>query len=375
MLKGFYLSLLMGPIVTSAVPREVIEALATAQVTQTAGSRAGFQLVLNVARRGSIVTSLLPSGFFDPLTRVQIVVTVNGQPNILMDGVVSRCEMSASNDPGMSTLTVTGEDISLAMDQLDFTGFPYPCMPFEARVAVCLAKYAMYGIIPIIIPSAFIDVPNPLETLPSHAGTDLAYIQFMANEVGYNFYVTPGPTLGTNYAYWGPEIRWGQVQPALTVNMDAQTNVESMSFTYDPLTAKLYTMMVHIPETTISIPVPLPSVGLLRPPLAGKQPFPLKLEPLDEGINKYPLPRALAVGLSRAAQGNDVVTGTGSLNVVRYGRVLSARSLVDVRGGGRTFDGTYYVKSVTHNLKRGEYKQSFSLAREGTTPIGSTVRT
>jgi hypothetical protein len=25
----------------------------------------------------------------------------------------------------------------------------------------------------------------------------------------------------------------------------------------------------------------------------------------------------------------------------------------------------YYVKSVTHNLKRGEYKQSFTLVREG----------
>jgi hypothetical protein len=27
------------------------------------------------------------------------------------------------------------------------------------------------------------------------------------------------------------------------------------------------------------------------------------------------------------------------------------------------FDGLYYVKSVTHNLERGQYKQSFSLAR------------
>ena len=29
------------------------------------------------------------------------------------------------------------------------------------------------------------------------------------------------------------------------------------------------------------------------------------------------------------------------------------------------FDGLYYVKSVTHSIKRGEYKQSFSLARNG----------
>jgi len=29
------------------------------------------------------------------------------------------------------------------------------------------------------------------------------------------------------------------------------------------------------------------------------------------------------------------------------------------------FDGLYYVKSVTHSIKRGEYKQNFSLTRNG----------
>ena len=29
------------------------------------------------------------------------------------------------------------------------------------------------------------------------------------------------------------------------------------------------------------------------------------------------------------------------------------------------FDGLYYVSSVTHNIRRGEYKQSFTLARNG----------
>ena len=45
--------------------------------------------------------------------------------------------------------------------------------------------------------------------------------------------------------------------------------------------------------------------------------------------------------------------------------VLKARKLVSVRGAGNAFDGLYYVKSVTHNIKRGEYKQSFTLSRNG----------
>ena len=41
--------------------------------------------------------------------------------------------------------------------------------------------------------------------------------------------------------------------------------------------------------------------------------------------------------------------------------MLKARSLVGVRGAGVAYDGLYYVKSVTHNIKRGEYTQSFTL--------------
>jgi hypothetical protein len=51
--------------------------------------------------------------------------------------------------------------------------------------------------------------------------------------------------------------------------------------------------------------------------------------------------------------------------VPRYGSILRARLLVGVRGAGITYDGMYYVESVTHNLKRGEYKQNFTLSRDG----------
>jgi hypothetical protein len=45
---------------------------------------------------------------------------------------------------------------------------------------------------------------------------------------------------------------------------------------------------------------------------------------------------------------------------------------VGVRGAGYCFDGLYYVKSVTHRIKRGEYKQNFTLTRNG---LVSTVPT
>jgi hypothetical protein len=74
--------------------------------------------------------------------------------------------------------------------------------------------------------------------------------------------------------------------------------------------------------------------------------------------------RAL-IGLAKAAQSAEAVTARGSLDVLRYGQVLEARKLVGLRGAGTAFDGLYYVNSVTHQIKRGEYKQDFELSRNG----------
>src|SRR5260370_7974806 len=61
----------------------------------------------------------------------------------------------------------------------------------------------------------------------------------------------------------------------------------------------------------------------------------------------------------------DAITGTGTVDTVRFGRALKSRGLVGVRGVGLNYDGFYYVKQVKHSIKRGEYTQSFTLTREG----------
>jgi hypothetical protein len=74
------------------------------------------------------------------------------------------------------------------------------------------------------------------------------------------------------------------------------------------------------------------------------------------------------------ASTDNVVTATGELDAVEYGAVLKARELVGVRGVGFTYGGNYYVQSVTHHIREGEYKQKFTLAREGTGALLPLVR-
>src|SRR2546430_1464688 len=74
---------------------------------------------------------------------------------------------------------------------------------------------------------------TPVEGIPTQTGTDLEYIKQHAQRCGYVFYLEPGPAPGSSIAYFGPDVRIPTPQPALTVNMGAHTNVESLSFGLD----------------------------------------------------------------------------------------------------------------------------------------------
>lgn len=365
MLKGLHLTLMIGPAVPVPAPQSVVDALSSVQVN-SGRDRSGFQLTFAVSTRSPLTTTLLPAGYFDPMvTRVIIVVTVGGMPQVLMDGIVTRQEIAPANEPGQSTLTVTGEDLSVLMDVVEMPFMRYPGMPEPARVTAILAKYAVFGIVPAVIPPIFPDIPNPLRQIPTQTGTDLQYIRLLASRHGYVFYVEPGPAPGASIAYWGPDIRLPIPQPALNVNMDAHSNVESLNFSLDGLAKKVVVITIFDPITgKITVPIPVPNINILRPPLGARPTPPAKVE-FPPSISKLNASQAMARALGIVISAADAITGSGQLDVLRYGRVLRARMLVGVRGAGLAYDGLYYVNSVTHNIKRGEYKQSFNLSRDG----------
>jgi hypothetical protein len=57
---------------------------------------------------------------------------------------------------------------------------------------------------------------------------------------------------------------------------------------------------------------------------------------------------------TKVDKSSDMVTAPGELDAGHYGSILLARKLVAVRGAGKTYDGIYYVKRVTHKIKRGQ---------------------
>lgn len=361
-LEGVTLTLLIGPGVPIPAAPAVLEALESVQTTSSVGTRSGFQLSILYSKTSPIATTLMPAGYFDPLVRVIIVATLNGVPHVLADGPITRQDVTPAAPGGKAKLTITGEDVSTYMDLIDFTGTPYVGMTDTVIVLTSIAKYAMFGIAPIVIPPIFFESPVPTKGWRHHQGTDLAFVEQLAKEAGYVFYITPGPAPGMNTAYFGPPSRVGLPQPALAADFDAAANVEQISFSYDSNASALPIAHVRLPSVKVPIPIPVPSVGLLKPPLSARPFVPRRTRPIrTEHLGPADV---LKYALTAAADG-DPVGANGALNVAVYGQPLKSRSLVGVRGAGLTYDGLFYVKSVTNTLARGSWKQSFQLVRDG----------
>jgi hypothetical protein len=371
-LKGVHLTLLAGPVIPAPMPRELLDALTDVEVTNGIDSPSGFRLTFSLSTRSVLHQALLVAATRTPLMRVVVVVTINSIPKVLMNGVLTNHEVSAGDRPGQSTLTVTGEDLTKLMDLQDWSGIPYPGMGVYAQVSAILLKYAVFGVVPTVIPPLTPAIANPASRWATHQGTDLCHLQRLAEEMGYVFYVAPGAIPATSMAYFGPEIKIGVPQPALNLDLDAHRNVESLSFSFDSSSTDLPVVMIQNPLTRFPVPIPIPKINPLQPPLGVFGP-PITKVSLLKHTAKLSLPEALSAGLAKASCSQNAVGATGSLDVARYGRLLTARSLVGVRGAGLAFDGLYFVESVTTTMKTGELKQSFRLSRNGLVSLTPVV--
>ena len=154
-----------------------------------------------------------------------------------------------------------------------------------------VAKYMpLYQIVPLVIPSILIDVPLPTDTIPQQSGTDLAYINTLAERVGYTFYLQPGPIPGMSMAYWGPKLQMAipflPTPTPLAIDWDGRSNVESLQFSFDGFKKTQFVVLVKIDDVPVPIPIPVPDVTPLSPPLGQKDPIPLKVTPLV-GLSGY----------------------------------------------------------------------------------------
>lgn len=367
-LFGVRLVVLMGKTLPVPPSLDVTNALSGVEVrNDTGGDGDGFQLTFNLGKDLGVEYGLLTAGALEPFSRVILAIVLGVVPEVLIDGIITHHEITPSDEPGQSTLTINGRDVSVMLD-LEEKDESYPNQPDFVIATSILARYAQYGIVPMPMPTT--DVPIMLQRVPRQSETDLRFLQRLAQRNGYVFYIEP-LTFGVNTAYFGPENRLSLPQPALSQNLGDATNVKNLRFTHDALAPVGISGTILEPISKTKIPVPtLPSLRV--PPLALKPAPAKRTVRLRQAANQGP-GQAIASALAGVTNAPEAVSGSGELDGVRYGHALRARKLVGVRGAGLSYDGLFYVRSVTHRITRGSYTQSFTLSREGTMTLVPAV--
>lgn len=367
---GVRLQLLVGDTVPEPASYEVVSALLDVEVRNETVQRDTFQMTFSLGRdRTADDFGLLRSGMLDVQRRVIIMVFFGARPEVLIDGIITRHQTPVSNRPGHSQLVVSGESIAMRLDLEERNqSYANRSDAIIVREILTRTEYTVYGLIPQITDTT--ETPIETDRTPSQQQTDLQYIQALARRNSFVFYIETADMPGTNTAYWGAENRQGMRQPPLTMNMGSATNVENLTTGFNALAGDAPQVTITEPNTGRAIPIPIPAS--LLPALAGES-APMLRASIDRRGANLNFSQALLRALSGNSDGADAADASGVLNAAVYGQVLRARRLVDVRGAGRTSDGTYYVKQVTHRIKRGEYKQHFSLTREGRGATSSRV--
>jgi hypothetical protein len=367
-LRGAYLKLMTGSGDLTPVPAAVIDALDSVTVTTAAGSASGFQMQFQFNSASPLNESLLlaPLRHATPdqaPLRVALVVTMNGLAQVLFDGVLTQVEAQPGGANSTGTLSLIGEDLTRMMDNRDRTGRSMSSMSIEQRVRHICEGYRSNGLTCLVAPLNNADTPSALDHRPTMQGTDLQYLQSLAEQVGFEFYVEPGTQPGQGVAYFGPRIQQGVPQAPLWVDADSLTNVESLNFQFN-LTRALAPVVHGMPASgRTGVPtIAVPATSALQPPL-GREQARVTRDQRQVGSARFRHGEAITRAEAQAARSQDAADASGELDVLRYGGMLRARRLVEVRGAGAAFSGLYYVRSVQTTIRRGEFRQRFELCR------------
>lgn len=132
----------------------LIEPLRSVEVHNDAESGDGFQMTFALTKdafgRYDVVDTLSPG------TRIWIGAVIGVVPEQLIDGVVERHDLSPSDHPGETTLTVTGTTVTSLLG-LEEKNLAFANQPDYVIVTRTLASYPELGFVPDVMPTT--DVP------------------------------------------------------------------------------------------------------------------------------------------------------------------------------------------------------------------------
>lgn len=347
---------------------ELVDALQELQVELALEEASAFSMRFGIEQTDAGDWSVLDQDPFKPLLPVQIrVQRGSGIPEAVLNGYVTEHHVDYSGTAGGSTLSVSGLDATLLMN-LEEKVKAWSNMP-DGTIASSI--FGDNEMIPMV------DVGSPVLTDPTgttiQRTTDIRFLKRLAARNGVDCYVQAEPTSGVDQGFFKARSLSGSPDAVLSVGLgETETNVEDFRIRYDaakPTTAKANgidpgTKSAQPGEASSTAQQSLGSEGTLSRSSGSSTATVL---PADLGLTQ-------SGDLQKAAQ---AITDRSAWAVVAEGSVgldvalLRPGGLVNIRGIGRLYNGTYLVTRVHLKLAAGQFEQRFEAQRNAVGETGS----
>jgi phage protein D len=347
------------------MPESLLDAVQQIEVDSTVEEASVFRIRLGIAQTPAGDWGILDTDPFTPFVPVQIRVQRGaGPPLTLINGFVTNHQVSFSGSPGSRTLDITGMDKTILMN-LDDQVQSWPNM---SDSAIATQIFTQYSLVPMV------DQTSPVLVAPQgttiQRASDIRFVRGLARRNGFDCYVQPDPLSGTDLGLFRARRLAGPAQAVLSVGFGTETNTQDFTVRYElaaptGAVAGNVDLATRTPQTTV-VPTTAETLLGLQGTLARQTPagvVRLSTSGLPGGAD-----------LQREAQS---LVDSSSWSVVAEGTVgrdvplLVPGGLVNVRGAGRLYNGSYLLTRVRHTIGEGRYTQRFEARRNAVTATGA----
>ena len=363
-LDGVRYMLLIGDV---PAPPELLAAVQEIEIDCSLAEASVFRLRFGITKTEVGDWSILEVDPFLPLTPVSIRIQQGYEPPLaIINGFVTQHAVSFADQPGSSTLDVIGMDATLLMNMSETVA----AWPNMADSEIAAAIFGQNEIVPSVDATAPVLIEPDATTI--QRGTDIRFLRRLARRNGFDCYVQPDPFTGLDIGYFQSRTLEGIPEAVLSVNFGVDTNVREFNLTYELVrpTAATATGLDTLTKTTqpafalTTLELPLGLEGTLARELP-----PGEVLPADTGLMRTAeLQRFLQAAVDRSSWAL-AATGTVGSDVP----VLAPGGLVNIRGLGWLYNGSYFVTRVRHQIAAGDYTQRFEAERNAVSETGTEL--
>jgi phage protein D len=351
----------------SPVDASLLEAVRELEVDSSLEAASSFRLSIALSRTSGSDWTVLEDDTFTPLLPIGIRVQVGtGTPSALINGYVASQSVRYGDRPGETVLDVTGLDATMLMN-LEEKVTAWADM---ADSDIASAIFGDHDLVPDVQSTS--PVLSEPEGTTIQRGTDIRFLRLLAQRNGFECYVQPEPTTGLDTGVFKPRTLSGAPEAVLSVAVADRSNVAAFSVRHEmtqPTTVTATALDVSEKSTESATVSTSDETALGQDAALGQlDPAPVVL-PASTGLVKTANLQTLAQSIVDRSSWSIVAAG----EVGPTAGILRPGGIVNVRGAGDAYDGSYFVTRVHHRIHGPRYTQRFEARRNALHATGSEV--